>query len=180
MPPSVSHALAGRISIDLEHDPLGTGSDGEPVYLRDLWPTPEEVRDVIASSIDAGMYETVRLTIQGRTCTMDVIEVADDVPVHALFETHLSVTDLGRSVYFYREVVGLPLALEVPERNAAFLWVGEPGCSMLGLWSLGSAPLGLTLHVAFGVDIDDLLEARNSCRPFARVALSAAPATRSW
>ena len=85
--------------------------------------------------------------------------MADDVPVRALFETHLSVTDLERSVDFYREVVGLPLALEVPERNAAFLWVGEPGRSMLGLWSLGSAPLGLTLHVAFAVDVDDLLEA---------------------
>ena len=54
----VAYALAGSISIDVATEPLGTGSDGQPVYLRDLWPTPEEVRDVIASSIDAGMYET--------------------------------------------------------------------------------------------------------------------------
>jgi len=54
----VAYALAGSISIDLESEPLGTGSDGEPVYLREIWPTPEQVRDVIAASIDAGMYET--------------------------------------------------------------------------------------------------------------------------
>ena len=81
------------------------------------------------------------------------------VPVRRLFESHLTVSDLQRSVDFYRDLVGLKLALEVPERNAAFFWVGEAGDSLLGLWSLGSAPLGLSLHVAFEVTIDDLLEA---------------------
>jgi lactoylglutathione lyase len=87
------------------------------------------------------------------------LRMAEPVPVRGLFETHLSVTDLQRSIDFYRDVVGLALALELPERNAAFLWVGDPGRSMLGLWSLGSAPLGLSLHVAFDVGLDDLLEA---------------------
>jgi lactoylglutathione lyase len=41
-----------------------------------------------------------------------------------LFETHLTVSDLDRSIAFYRDVVGLPLALELPERGAAFLWIG--------------------------------------------------------
>ncbi len=85
--------------------------------------------------------------------------MAEHVPVSGLFESHLTVSDLQRSVGFYREVVGLPLALEVPERSAAFFWVGDPGRSLLGLWSLGTAPLGLTLHVAFEVALDDLLEA---------------------
>ena len=81
------------------------------------------------------------------------------VPVRRLFESHLTVSDLQRSVSFYRNLVGLTLALEVPERNAAFFWVGEAGDSLLGLWSLGSAPLGLTLHVAFEVAMSDLLDA---------------------
>lgn len=81
------------------------------------------------------------------------------VPIRRLFESHLTVTDLERSVGFYRDLVGLPLALEVPERNAAFFWVGGEGDSMLGLWSLGSAPLGLTLHVAFEVTVSALLDA---------------------
>jgi lactoylglutathione lyase len=85
--------------------------------------------------------------------------VDNQTAVRGLFETHLTVSELERSVGFYRDVVGLPVALEVPERNAAFLWVGDPGRSMLGLWSLGSAPLGLTLHVAFNVTLDDLLDA---------------------
>jgi lactoylglutathione lyase len=81
------------------------------------------------------------------------------VPVRRLFESHLTVSDLQRSVSFYRDLVGLPLALELPERDAAFFWVGEAGESLLGLWSLGSAPLGLTLHVAFEVAMSDLLDA---------------------
>ena len=60
---------------------------------------------------------------------------------------------------FYREVVGLEPALEVPERGAAFLWIGAPGHSMLGLWSLGSAPLGMSLHVAFATSLDAVVAA---------------------
>jgi lactoylglutathione lyase len=86
------------------------------------------------------------------------------VPVRGLYETHLAVSDLGRSVSFYRDKLGLPLALELPERAAAFLWVGDRERSMLGLWSLGSAPLGLTLHVAFDVTLDDLLAAPERLR----------------
>jgi hypothetical protein len=79
--------------------------------------------------------------------------------VRGLFETHLSVVDVPRVVRFYRDVVGLEVAYELPERGAAFVWVGEPGGAMLGLWSLGSAPLGLRLHVAFTVRLDELLRA---------------------
>jgi len=81
------------------------------------------------------------------------------VPVGGLFETHLTVSDLSRSVAFYRDTVGLPLALELSERGAAFFWIGEPGEAMLGLWSLGSAPIGMSLHVAFKVSLDDVLNA---------------------
>jgi lactoylglutathione lyase len=84
------------------------------------------------------------------------------VPIHGLFETHLTVSDLHRSIAFYRDIVGLQLALEVSERNAAFFWVGDNASrrSMLGLWSVGTAPIGLNLHIAFEVAaINDLLDA---------------------
>ena len=90
--------------------------------------------------------------------------MASHVPVRGLYEAHLSVSDLGRSIAFYRDALGLPLALELPERSAAFLWVGDRERSMLGLWSLGSAPMGLSLHVAFDVALDDLLEAPQRLR----------------
>jgi lactoylglutathione lyase len=83
----------------------------------------------------------------------------DPVPVRGLFEAHLTVADLDRSIGFYRDMVGLRVALDLRERGAAFLWVGEPGRSMLGLWSLGSAPMGMSLHVAFDTSLDDVLAA---------------------
>jgi lactoylglutathione lyase len=89
-----------------------------------------------------------------------------------LFETHLTVSDLERSVAFYRDVVGLPLALQLDERGAAFFWVGKPGSAMLGLWSLGSAPLGLSLHVAFAAPLKDVLAACEALRANGIVPLS--------
>jgi lactoylglutathione lyase len=84
--------------------------------------------------------------------------------VIGLFETHLTVSDLDRSVAFWRDVVGLPLALEVPERGAAFFWIGGPGEAMLGLWSIGSAPLGLVLHIALSASLEDVLGACDALR----------------
>jgi aconitate hydratase len=52
----VAYALAGTMDIDLTTDPLGTGSDGEPVYLSDLWPTPEEVTESIRTSVTSEMF----------------------------------------------------------------------------------------------------------------------------
>ena len=76
-----------------------------------------------------------------------------------LFETHLTVSDLDRSVEFYRDVVGLPLALVLEERGAAFFWIGGPGEAMLGLWSLGSVPMGLSLHIALRTSLGEILGA---------------------
>ncbi len=52
----VAFALAGRIDIDVYNEPLGRGRDGRPVFLADIWPAPEEVRDTIASSLRPEMY----------------------------------------------------------------------------------------------------------------------------
>jgi lactoylglutathione lyase len=81
-----------------------------------------------------------------------------------LFEAHLTVSDLERSVAFYRDVVGLAVALEVPERGAAFLWIGGPGEAMLGLWSLGSAPMALSLHIALATSLSAVLGACDALR----------------
>ncbi len=52
----VAYAIAGSMDVDLVTEPLGTGADGRPVYLRDVWPTPQEVQAVIDSAIDAEMF----------------------------------------------------------------------------------------------------------------------------
>jgi lactoylglutathione lyase len=90
--------------------------------------------------------------------------LSEPTPVRGLFETHLTVRDVRRSVAFYRDVVGLPVALDLPERNAAFMWVGEPGRSMLGLWGIGSSVNSMTLHIAFDVALEYVLEAPRRLR----------------
>jgi aconitate hydratase len=52
----VAYALAGTVDIDLSREPLGTGSDGQPVYLKDLWPTPAEIAEVAARAIRPEMF----------------------------------------------------------------------------------------------------------------------------
>ncbi len=52
----VAYALAGTMDIDLTSDPLGTGSDGQPVHLADLWPTAEEVSESIRTSLSSDMF----------------------------------------------------------------------------------------------------------------------------
>ncbi|MDX1665062.1 MAG: aconitate hydratase AcnA [Candidatus Promineifilaceae bacterium] len=57
-PPLVlAYALAGTTDIDLLNEPVGTSKDGEPVYLRDIWPTNAEIKEAIASSITPQMFQ---------------------------------------------------------------------------------------------------------------------------
>jgi len=84
---------------------------------------------------------------------------AGPVRVRSLFEAHLPVADVGRAVAFYRDVLGLEVAYDDAERGVAFVWAGEPGGAMLGLWSLGTAPMGMVLHVAFAADLDEVRRA---------------------
>ncbi|MBB3611323.1 VOC family protein [Rhizobium sp. BK602] len=74
-----------------------------------------------------------------------------------LYETHLTVVDLDRSIRFYRDVVGLELATVIEDRNVAFLWIGDKRTSMLGLWETGSAPLRMRLHIAFRTSLDEVV-----------------------
>ncbi|QAY60195.1 aconitate hydratase [Microbacterium protaetiae] len=52
----VAYALAGSMHVDLTRDPLGEGSDGQPVYLKDIWPTGREIKDVVDSCVEARMF----------------------------------------------------------------------------------------------------------------------------
>ena len=52
----VAYALAGSMDVDLQADPLGEGNDGEPVYLRDIWPSAEEVARTIEQAVQSDMF----------------------------------------------------------------------------------------------------------------------------
>ncbi len=53
----VAYALAGTVDIDLDREPLGDDRNGQPVYLKDIWPSQEEIASAIASSVDESMFE---------------------------------------------------------------------------------------------------------------------------
>jgi lactoylglutathione lyase len=81
------------------------------------------------------------------------------IPVRDLFESHLTVTNLERSMAFFGETLGLEIAAVIWGRRVAFYWIGGRGNSMLGLWEAGTGPQRLSLHLAFRTDLKDLLEA---------------------
>ncbi len=59
----VAYALAGRIDHDFEHDALGRDKQGHPVYLRDIWPSQQEVQNTLATSIDSSMFRKQYSTV---------------------------------------------------------------------------------------------------------------------
>ena len=81
------------------------------------------------------------------------------IPIDSLFESHLNVSDLQRSMTFFGDTLGLELAHVFLDRKVAFYWVGGRGNSMLGLWEAGSSPHQLNLHLALRTDLPNLLHA---------------------
>jgi lactoylglutathione lyase len=86
------------------------------------------------------------------------------IPIRDLFESHLTVSNLQRSMAFYGDVLGLKIARVFPDREVAFYWIGKPGESMLGLWEVSTSPQRLSLHLAFTVELADLLDAPQRLR----------------
>lgn len=81
------------------------------------------------------------------------------IPIGSLFEAHLTVRHLESAMQFYGRTLGLELAYTLPERRVTFYWLGGRGASMLGIWEAGSAPQRMSLHVAFRVELAELLQA---------------------
>jgi aconitate hydratase len=94
----VAYALAGTMDIDLVTDPLGTGADGQPVFLRDIWPSPDEVAEVIGVSIESKMF----------TSSYDSVYDGDDrwqhldVPSGHAYQWDASSTYVRKPPYFER------------------------------------------------------------------------------
>ena len=56
-PLCVAYALAGTMTLDLIRDPVGTGADGQPIHLKDIWPTNQEIADTIAASVSPDSFK---------------------------------------------------------------------------------------------------------------------------
>jgi aconitate hydratase len=92
----VAYALAGTIEIDLTQDPIGTGSDGEPVYLRDIWPTQDEVRQTIRASLHPEMFRQQ----YGNVFTGNEMWNAVAVPEEASYQFDPASTYIAEAPYF--------------------------------------------------------------------------------
>ncbi len=77
--------------------------------------------------------------------------------IKGLYETHLFVENLERSIDFYKNVLGLEQCYFDKERNAVFFWIGKPKEAMLGLWEKPKAEIQKR-HFAFRCDKEDILE----------------------
>jgi aconitate hydratase len=71
----VGYALAGSMDINLASDALGEDSDGTPVYLSEIWPSPQEIQAMITQNIDAGMFESNYGTVFGGDDNWNNLEV---------------------------------------------------------------------------------------------------------
>jgi len=95
-PLCVAYALAGTMDIDLQRDPIGQDSDGKDVYLADIWPSPQEVSEIVASSVQAS----------GFSSSYDDVFAGDerwrslDVPTGDAFEWQDASTYVRRPPYF--------------------------------------------------------------------------------
>lgn len=82
--------------------------------------------------------------------------------LRGLFEAHLHVLDLERSMRFYEDVLGLELGRHERDRRAAFYWIGKDQSTMLGLWEAPPWIIDRTSnvvrmqHIAFAVDLGDM------------------------
>jgi aconitate hydratase len=92
----VAYALAGTVDIDLSKDSLGAGSDGKPVYLREIWPTSEEVQSTIRSTIDA---ETFRSQYENAAAG-DATWQSLDVPTGSVYQWDAASTYIKKPPYF--------------------------------------------------------------------------------
>jgi aconitate hydratase len=71
----VAYALAGSMDVDLTSEPLGTGKDGEPVHLTDIWPSPQDVAAVVGEAITSEMYAASYSDVFAGTDRWKAIEV---------------------------------------------------------------------------------------------------------
>ncbi|HEY2911315.1 MAG TPA: aconitate hydratase AcnA, partial [Gemmataceae bacterium] len=105
----VAYALAGKIDFDWESEPIGNGRDGQPVFLRDIWPTQEEVRQAIETSIQRDSF----LRIYGQVFEGDANWKALNVPGGDLYQWDPSSTYIANPPYFDGMTIAPPPVQEI-------------------------------------------------------------------
>lgn len=143
----VAYALAGSILHDFERDPLGTGTDGNPVFLKDLWPTDEEVTARVTAAVRPEMFRTNALRLRQGTPAWREIEAPDGVrfpwnPDSTYIRRPPHLTDLPASPPGRPGIAGARVLMvlgddvttdhvspagSIPVRSAAGRWLADRG-----------------------------------------------------
>ncbi len=113
----VAYALAGTVDIDLVNEPLGTGSDGAAVYLKDLWPSQKEISDAIAANVKAEMFKEKYADVFSGSDMWKQIKVKEG----DLFEWSEESTYIHHPPYFQSLTLDVPSIQ--PIKNARALGV---------------------------------------------------------
>jgi aconitate hydratase len=105
-PLCVAYALAGTVKCDLTADSLGTGPDGKPVYLKDIWPAAEEIESLVASSVSSDQFDLE----YGRIFAGDDTWKSMPAPTGTLFGWDSNSTYVREPPYFI-DFAGVPAPL---------------------------------------------------------------------
>jgi len=92
----VAYALAGTLDIDMNREPVGTGSDGKPVYLKDIWPSPQDVAAAVGAAVDSAMFKKSYASV----FTGDEQWQAIDVPQDEVYRWEPTSTYVRNPPYF--------------------------------------------------------------------------------
>jgi aconitate hydratase len=116
----VAYALAGTVDKDLANEPLGTGEDGEPVYLRDIWPSQEEVAREIEDALDPEIYNKQYANVYTGNEQWNAVEV----PSGDLYEWDPDSTYIQEPTFF-KGLSPEPEPLEDIEAARVLVKVGD-------------------------------------------------------
>ncbi|MEW6405831.1 MAG: aconitate hydratase AcnA, partial [Chloroflexota bacterium] len=105
----VAYALAGTVDIDLDKEPLGTGSDGQAVYLKDLWPTQEEINEVATSSVRVEMFKEKYADVFSGSEMWNEIKV----PEGDIYEWNEKSTYIHHPPYFQSLTLDVPSVSDI-------------------------------------------------------------------
>jgi aconitate hydratase len=92
----VAYALAGTMDIDMNNEPIATGSDGKPVYLKDIWPSAHEVAATVGAAVDSAMFKKSYASV----FTGDEQWQAIDVPKDEVYRWEPTSTYVRNPPYF--------------------------------------------------------------------------------
>jgi aconitate hydratase len=107
----VAYALAGTVDIDLNHESLGIGSDGQPVYLKDLWPSQQEINEAIAASVKAEMFQEKYADVFSGSEMWQEIKVKEG----DLFDWREDSTYIHHPPYFQKLTLDVPPIEDIKE-----------------------------------------------------------------